>query len=167
SPLTTATIAAKLAASEREADAARVRAKLKAARLARTGRGAVGGGNNPVLPPPPSSGNTEGDNGSAAGEPVKRDREREEGRAVDADGEGRTVEGRMKEGVEVREIGGKRDDADGVDLAVPVERPRKRERRTSKAASRRRSTLNPWELQSLIQGDVGAAAAAGAIAEGS
>ncbi|OIW23680.1 hypothetical protein CONLIGDRAFT_139666 [Coniochaeta ligniaria NRRL 30616] len=150
SPLTMATISAKLAASEREADAARVRAKLKAARMARMGR--AGGGGNPVLAPPGGAASAEG------GEPVKRDREREEsvrtkggeGEAGDARGEldGRTGSGAGEGG----------DDIDAVDIIV--EKPRKRERRTSKAASRRRSTLNPWELQSLIQGDVAAVSAA-------
>ena len=43
----------------------------------------------------------------------------------------------------------------GVDVS-PRKQPRKREVRASKAASRRRSTLSPWELDSLILGGVGA-----------
>ncbi|KAH8911892.1 hypothetical protein BR93DRAFT_973470 [Coniochaeta sp. PMI_546] len=160
SPLTMATIAAKLAASEREADAARVRAKLKAARMARMGRA----GGNPVLAPPGSEGGS-GERVDGSGEePIKRDREREEStrggkdeEPAGADGSRPEVEGRTEpgagEGMESKE------DVDAVDLVV-VEKPRKRERRTSKAASRRRSTLNPWELQSLIQGDVGTATSA-------
>jgi hypothetical protein len=147
-----ATIAAKLAASEREADAARVRAKLKAARMARTGRAA----GNPVLAPP--DGTATAEVGGSAGEPVKRHRERE-GNLRLKDSEGGSREARQ--GLEVRTESGageSKEDIDAVDLIV--EKPRKRERRTSKAASRRRSTLNPWELQSLIQGDVGTASAA-------
>lgn len=147
-----ATIAAKLAASEREADAARVRAKLKAARLARTGRA---GGGNPVLGPPDGVGGAAA--AVSAAEPVKREseREREEG---SGGGDGSGEAGRVGGGCRGREEGG--EDVDAVDLVVVAEKPRKRSRRTSKAASRRRSTLNPWELQSLIQGDVAAVAAA-------
>ena len=123
--------------------------------------GAVGGNaNNPVLPPPPQ-GNAEGDDGFVGGEPVKRDRGRGDGGRADAEGESReVVEGRAEEGT--AEDGVRRGGRDLVDdgAGLVVERPRKRERRTSKAASRRRSTLNPWELQSLIQGDVAAVAAA-------
>jgi hypothetical protein len=162
SPLSTATIAAKLAASEREADAARVRAKLKAARLARMGR------DHPVLQPQPpasSSGNADSAGGNeSSGEPIKRDRERRREREREevvslSRGGGADSESRAEgttDGGETRRGG---EDVDAVDF-VAVEKPRKRERRTSKAASRRRSTLNPWELQSLIQGDVAAVAAA-------
>ncbi|KAB5572626.1 Afadin and alpha-actinin-binding-domain-containing protein [Coniochaeta sp. 2T2.1] len=147
SPLTMATIAAKLAASEREADAARVRAKLKAARLARMGR------KETVLAPPTQDGNAEGE-GDEQKEPVKRDRQAE-------GGEGREAREEREESARTEtESAGRRArreeterDADEVDM-IPVEKPRKRERRTSKAASRRRSTLNPFELQSLIQGNV-------------
>ena len=117
SPLTMATIAAKLAASEREADAARVRAKLKAARSAR-------GAKRP----------------SAAPAPVEQDPQPEPVAATTEQGDGA-------------------EDVDPVkrDLLpqaeVKVEK-RKRDRRTSKAASRRRSTLSPWELESLISGAV-------------
>jgi hypothetical protein len=153
SPLTMATIAAKLAASEREADAARVRAKLKAARLAR-----VGGRTGTVVLHPPA-GNAvpaDGDGGRDTTEPVKRDREVGSRGERGGDGDG-VVSGGAPSGESERSIGTGaeegREDIDAVDLVV--EKPRKRERRTSKAASRRRSTLNPWELQSLIQGDVG------------
>lgn len=174
SPLTMATIAAKLAASEREADAARVRAKLKAARLARTGLRAGGANPNPVLAPPAGTAGTDiGAAGAAAAEPAKRERVGKEeevaqpSRGMAWSSEAREV-GRGRE--EKAEVGGRgaagEEDVDAVDLvAVVAEKPtRKRDRRTGKAASRRRSTLNPWELQSLIQGDVGGAVAA---AEGS
>ncbi len=45
-------------------------------------------------------------------------------------------------------------DGDGSDDRT---KPRKREKRATKVASRRRSTLNPWELESLISGGVGVA----------
>ena len=98
-----ATIAAKLAATEREADAARVRAKLKAARM----KSAV---DTKLMPPPAKK---EGEDV----EPVKSDRD----------------------GVEV-ELGSKK---------------RKAGARQGGRASRRRSTLSPWELESLILGGVG------------
>ena len=105
SPLTMANIAAKLAASEREADAARVRAKLKAFR----------GAKRPTVTQPPGP------------EPVPEDDE-------------------LVEDVDpVKQ--------DPVEQTVKPEK-RKRDKRTSKAASRRRSTLSPWELNSLISGDV-------------
>lgn len=105
SPLTMANIAAKLAASEREADAARVRAKLKAFR----------GAKRPTVTQAPEPKPAQEENEPVEDvDPVKQD---------------------------------------------PVEEPakpekRKRDKRTSKAASRRRSTLSPWELNSLISGDV-------------
>lgn len=121
SPLTMATIAAKLAASEREADAARVRAKLKAARGAR-------GVKKPTLtvtePEPEPEPKVEE---PSYAEPTMFDPE---------------------------------EDVDPVkhDPAPPGShrKPEKRrhQRKTSRAASRRRSTLSPWELQSLITGDV-------------
>lgn len=114
SPLTMATIAAKLAATEREADAARVRAKLKAARM-------KSAGDTKLMPPPAKKeGNEE--------EPVKGDRR-------DRDREG--AEG---------------DDEQGI-----TSRKRKAGARQGGRASRRRSTLNPWELESLILGGVSSA----------
>ncbi|OBT99812.1 hypothetical protein VE01_02219 [Pseudogymnoascus verrucosus] len=105
SPLTMASIAAKLAATEREADAARVRAKLKAAKLS-----SAAAATN--LAPPRRS----GEEGEREREPVK--------------GGGEMVE---------------------------EEAPRKRKAssRMGGRASRRRSTLSPWELESLILGGVG------------
>ncbi|GKT49145.1 uncharacterized protein ColSpa_09326 [Colletotrichum spaethianum] len=135
SPLTMATIAAKLAASEREADAARVRAKLKAAR-----GGAVG---KPIpapqqqqqpmpAPPPPETivavpSEPQQPNGSPARatsdqdlDPIKRDLPQDEEQ----------------------------------EQPQPHLTKRKRDRRVSKVASRRRSTLSPWEMESLISGNV-------------
>ena len=109
-----ATIAAKLAATEREADAARVRAKLKAARM-------KSAGDTKLMPPPAKKEGSEE-------EPVKGDRR-------DRDREG--AEG---------------DDEQGI-----TSRKRKAGARQGGRASRRRSTLNPWELESLILGGVSSA----------
>ncbi|KAF5245657.1 hypothetical protein FAUST_1641 [Fusarium austroamericanum] len=117
SPLTMATIAAKLAASEREADAARVRAKLRAARSTRG-----------VQKPKIASSQPEP---QAADPPAKEP-----------------------------EL--KRSDVENVDPVkrdpVPADElkpeKRRRARRTSKKTSRRRSTLSPWELESLMNGNV-------------
>lgn len=110
SPLTMDAIAAKLAASERDADAARVRAKLKAARMAKR---------RPELAPREVEAAPADENGGDV-DPVKKDIE--------------------MEGQDARE---EREE-------VPVKR--KREKRASRVASRRRSTLSPWELESLISG---------------
>lgn len=104
SPLTMATIAAKLAATEREADAARVRAKLKAARMKSAGDKEA----TRMMPPPPKK--EEEDMDPAKG-------------------------GEVEEEV--------------------VSRKRKAGARQGGRASRRRSTLSPWELESLILGGVG------------
>ncbi|KAF9882325.1 nima interactive protein [Colletotrichum karsti] len=130
SPLTMATIAAKLAASEREADAARVRAKLKAARGG-TVRSTAPPPQQTVraMPPPPPETivavppEPQQPNGADASDsnhdldPVKRDLPQDEDKP----------------------------------LSPPK---RKRERRVSKVQSRRRSTLSPWEMESLISGNV-------------
>ncbi|KPM42029.1 hypothetical protein AK830_g4512 [Neonectria ditissima] len=118
SPLTMVTIAAKLAASEREADAARVRAKLRAARGSRGVKKPTIAASPPESQPQPAA--QEKDTKSPVVvnvDPIKRDRS------------GVTEDGQLK--------------------------PEKRRRdRTSKTASRRRSTLSPWELESLMAGNV-------------
>jgi hypothetical protein len=131
SPLTTATIAAKLAASERDADAARVRAKLKAARAA--GRRDNSNIVAPPLPPPTMATvravRGEADEGlGVALPPVSREEE--------------------------DELAGSVEEETAPQLQQQQQPPRKRERRASRVASRRRSTLNPWELESLIAGGV-------------
>ncbi len=104
SPLTMASIAAKLAATEREADAARVRAKLKAAKLSTAAT---------ILKPPSSKQDSR--------EPAKED--------------------------------------------IPQASPSKKRKATGRApggrSSRRRSTLSPWELESLILGGAGMTPAKG------
>ncbi|KAF7549854.1 hypothetical protein G7Z17_g6119 [Cylindrodendrum hubeiense] len=121
SPLTMATIAAKLAASEREADAARVRAKLRAARGPR-------GVKKPTLAPSQPE--------TQAPQPPQPVAQEKEIRSTGTDN--------------VDPI--KRDRGAADDQLKPEKR--RRDRRTSKTASRRRSTLSPWELESLITGNV-------------
>lgn len=112
SPLTMATIAAKLAASEREADAARVRAKIKALRGAKR----------------PS---------------VAQSKAEQPAPAVQHEAE-----------IEVEDVDPiKRDPVEESQQPAKKPEKRKRDRRTSKVASRRRSTLSPWELDSLISGN--------------
>ena len=125
SPLTMASIAAKLAASEREADAARVRAKIKAARMNRTAP-AQTASDPKSMPPPPRKVSSEE-------EDVKR--------AVSSN----------------TDIESAREDGDN-DV-----RSRKRKatgRNQAGRANRRRSTLSPWELESLILGGAGEASPA-------
>jgi hypothetical protein len=125
SPLTMATIAAKLAATEKEADAARVRAKLRAMKLARVKKGDANG-------------------------------QREEDMSRDTND--RTIKTVEAEEALERSAGAKREGNGDGEVDIVVEKPRKRERepgrRMGKVASRRRSTLNPQELKSLIQGEV-------------
>ncbi|KAK0388253.1 hypothetical protein NLU13_4498 [Sarocladium strictum] len=124
SPLTMANIAAKLAASEKEANAARVRAKLRAARATRTAQ-------KPALDAPKATPQIAEDEKLADVDPVKP-----AAAAIPAAGE-------------TQRPAGARDDA----TQLKPEK-RKREPRPSKVASRRRSTLSPLELQGLISGTV-------------
>ncbi|KAH8670950.1 Afadin and alpha-actinin-binding-domain-containing protein [Xylariales sp. PMI_506] len=143
SPITMAAIAAKLAASEREADAARVRAKLKAARLGRRGGAAAG---------------TVADDANAVPSPQKalqgQQQQQQEGDPVKKDAPPPAPAARAAE-LEEDELAGPGVEEPQVVLPILKSEKRKRERKVSKAASRRRSTLSPWELESLIQGNVG------------
>jgi hypothetical protein len=172
SPLSMATITAKLAASEREADAARVRAKLKAARL---GKG--------VSVPPPGTSSTmtepEVNGGSAATMSTRSETDSVTGSASTAastsDGAPSSATTRdddadelgfsppqkqaqpspRKEQQQHQQLPppSESEQNGGGAQADPEKKPtRKRERRTSKTASRRRSTLNSRELDALIQG---------------
>ncbi|KAL2071086.1 hypothetical protein VTL71DRAFT_12321 [Oculimacula yallundae] len=152
SPLTMASIAAKLAASEREADAARVRAKLKAAR----GKGGVGAAvasntgrmgvrkvedekkekeERKLMPPPPTPKRVVSGSSmkSTDRSDVVEDSQAGDAEQESADGNGNVsmseVRSRKRK---ARDLGGK-----------------------SGRASRRRSTLSPWELESLILGGAG------------
>jgi hypothetical protein len=138
SPLTMASIAAKLAASEREADAARVRAKIKAAKMNRANTNTTASNSSrnktetetaKLMLPPPSR--------KVEDEPIKAGRE-------GGFGTGRS-------NMEEREEDRDRDQ--GVNK-------RKRKAATlgrtqGARASRRRSTLSPWELESLMSGGLG------------
>ncbi|KAJ6440471.1 nima interactive protein [Purpureocillium lavendulum] len=125
SPLTMSTIAAKLAASEKEADAARVRAKLRAARATEvTTRGGV------KRPPVASqAAQTRAETGTAPPpvsaedvDPVKHD-------PAQPPPQEQQQQEQAKPG------------------------KRKRDRTSSKVtSSRRRSTLSPWELETLMAG---------------
>lgn len=218
SPLTMARIAAKLAASEREADAARVRAKLRAARLNKGGSAnslaPSGASTSTVASSRVPSGGGGGDAG--AGDPIKKDRAVSgESAATGMSGSGAsfsTDENGLRGGVSV--LGGgdgdNNNDGDGESAsssltaaaatasapiararsprdgvapssprkaasamsptkasaaaaaaaaataspAKPAARKREVRSRAAKAANRRRSTLSPWELQSLIAGEV-------------
>lgn len=121
SPLTMASIAAKLAASEREADAARVRAKIKAARANR----AAGNNQDKKLMPPPEKPAAKREEGE-----MEVDELAGEGKIMgEAEGEGRTESRKRK--APARDLGRQK-------------------------TSRRRSTLSPWELESLILGTTAA-----------
>jgi hypothetical protein len=161
SPLTMATIAAKLAASEREADAARVRAKLKAARAGR-GAGVNAGGNvnkgstsstegeqsnkDKKLMPPPQIRLVPSEDQELGMSPERR----EESKKWEVNNGGESERERERERERVR--GGKQES--------PVKsRKRKATGRPQGGrdkASRRRSTLSPWELESLMLVGVGA-----------
>lgn len=181
SPVTVARIAAKLAASEREANAARVRAKLKAAKM---GKGSA-----------TSSTSTAGSSRvSSAGDPVKRAREVSGSTtlststgngSVSMDENGtaggvsiiRTERSSATSSHNAQAMSSEEDSKETIVTspakrrreAPPAVTPReeesaakegngKRKRdvrsRAERVANRRRSTLSPWELQSLITGDV-------------
>lgn len=164
SPLTMEAITAKLAASEREADAARVRAKLKAARLGQ--RRAGGTSPRPAAEASPAKATTLSPMTTVSPEkpqdPVKKpvpspirlvEPEIDEqpelvAPAVKAD---RDIPDELAEFDDYHRGG-------GMSPKIEVIK-RKRERRLSQAtnrrASRRRSTLSPWELEGLITGNVG------------
>ncbi|KAK4179346.1 Afadin and alpha-actinin-binding-domain-containing protein [Triangularia setosa] len=141
SPLSMATIQAKLAASERDADAARVRAKLKAARKG-------------INLPAPGSGLGTAEN-SMPNTPTETMS---------------TKSMRSEHSDYIQYQPEQYDDGEdelGMSAVQPhqiihPEKPRKRERNlgdvvttrktSGRVASRRRSTLNPWELETLIKG---------------
>ena len=199
-PLTMETIAAKLAAAEREADAARARAKLRAARLGKRGSGAANANStnnsdaaskrqsaNVSQPRPqpqsqPEQRQQEQQQQQKAKQspvkpvledvdPVKKDRDIDMDRSPTAKPRRRVSNYNRKDhDDEVDELANSPERGQGQsegqspgpgELVVP-KRKRDRERRTSavkaasaRRASRRRSTLSPWELESLIQGNVG------------
>ncbi|GAB0135396.1 hypothetical protein EsDP_00003736 [Epichloe bromicola] len=127
SPLTMSNIASKLAASEREADAARVRAKLKAA------RGSTRGVSRPIV--------------STSAPTATVDVEVE----VEAPPEEEVASKTRREQQETARDPAKQDLGPSDSLAKPEKR--KRDRKVGKTASRRRSTLSPMELKALISGE--------------
>ncbi|SPQ22240.1 d54f55a5-bc32-4404-8c29-3f73088f85dc [Thermothielavioides terrestris] len=235
SPLNMATIAAKLAASEREADAARVRAKLKAARLGKgvvslppPGTGGGGGGSgtagSAATCPAEADAGGGGSGGGGGGTSTRSESDSAAGSAStaasasDAAPSSATTAARDEElGADAGADADADADADELGLSPPATpagttqqdgaeesrrirhnniinktaaiinnsssktkninkndsscrhgaadhsynnpppapaAARKRDRRVSRTASRRRSTLNPWELDALIQGGV-------------
>ncbi|KAK4038281.1 Afadin and alpha-actinin-binding-domain-containing protein [Parachaetomium inaequale] len=168
SPLTMATITAKLVASERDADAARVRAKLKAARL----------GKCVSLPPPGTNSST-----ASTTAPTEPEADGQSGPAMSTRSESDSASATASTSASASDgapssTTTRDEDADELGFSPPQkpEQPerrqkqqqqqqqgaeteqknkspaRKRERRTSKVASRRRSTLNQWELDALMKG---------------
>ena len=132
SPLTMASIAAKLAASEREADAARVRAKIKAARMNRIASSTTFAENaekeaTKLMPPPPI-----------------RKVEEERVKCVQ--------EGILNmDAIVAEETDGERE----KDVNKRKRKATASGRTQGGRANRRRSTLSPWELESLILGGGG------------
>ncbi|KAM4066028.1 afadin- and alpha -actinin-Binding domain-containing protein [Hirsutella rhossiliensis] len=139
--LTMTSIAAKLAASEKEADAARVRAKLKAAR---SSRGGV------ARPTTTTTATTTTTTTASDAAPVPSEPAAAASSAAapfeDVDPVKHDVAPPPPPPHQQLPLHRAADEP-----PRPVEK-RKRERRTSKAASRRRSTLSPWELQALMSG---------------
>ncbi|EFY92867.1 hypothetical protein MAC_01105 [Metarhizium acridum CQMa 102] len=117
SPLTISNIAAKLAASEKEADSARVRAKLRAA------RSSTRGVSRPTMP-----------------KPIKND-----AAVADVQMQASTEREVAMDGDPVKQPRAPSGETDKPEK-------RKRDRKVGKAASRRRSTLSPRELETLISG---------------
>ena len=146
SPLTMATIAAKLAASEREADAARVRAKIKAMRA---NRAPVAPASKPAAAPRISSissseGSGEKDWKAMPPPPI---------RLVPNDDPEANWE------VSRDELS-KSGSANVEDAGVESKRTESKKRKAPVSSrgqgkvSRRRSTLSPWELESLMLGGI-------------
>lgn len=217
SPLSMARIAAKLAASEREADAARVRAKLKAARLGKANQAASSASaadTTSLAPAQTSTASKAPSRVASHGDPAKRSRQ-DSGMSgsLSLDENGQTggvsisrVDSNASAVVSSSSLGRqskyeessdenktiaplsprrqrvRKEEKEAEAEAAPIPPPRKvsgaspiktsaapaaapvpeekalRKReprsRADKVASRRRSTLSPWELQSLIAGEV-------------
>ncbi|KAI0006647.1 Afadin and alpha-actinin-binding-domain-containing protein [Xylariaceae sp. FL0662B] len=176
SPLTMATIAAKLAASEREADAARVRAKLRAMRKGRRPNAVAPETATTATettaataPPPPAAPAPipEEEEAAAAAvateaaqldknsvDPVKRDPPRS---LRERDAEADELAASMGSHRSITTDGQQQQPQQQSEIKVAKQRRRGRDappgrRTSSRVASRRRSTLSPWELESLIHG---------------
>ncbi|EGO61351.1 hypothetical protein NEUTE1DRAFT_120338 [Neurospora tetrasperma FGSC 2508] len=199
SPLNVAAIAAKLAASEREADAARVRAKLKAMKRSKqesvgpsqSQRSANGSSQRQSKNQSQSqnqnqnqnqnekqSEDNQNTNNNGRATPMDCDdndeneliierhragtpRGRQDKTPKTASRAAREQEAELfdfeQEDEEVDELAGPENHHYSMGMGMEKLHVQKRKRekmRTSRTASRRRSTLNPWELQSLLQGSV-------------
>ncbi|KAK3325212.1 Afadin and alpha-actinin-binding-domain-containing protein, partial [Apodospora peruviana] len=202
SPLSMATIAAKLAASEREADAARVRAKLKAARIGGHKRVSLApaavatatsntGSDSPAGTGKRSDGESSSRPSSALSavsntRSSNKDYQPRTTAAADDDEEEDELAGPgpvTSAGTGTTVVDGQRryerhrprqQQLPQAEAEQPVRKVKKREvvakkRQTSgssRVASRRRSTLNPWELETLIQGGAAATTSTAAGADG-
>ncbi|KAG6286123.1 hypothetical protein E4U09_006870 [Claviceps aff. purpurea] len=142
SPPAMSTIAAKLAASEREADAARVRAKLKAARTSTRG----------VSRPTFTAAAASSSSSSVATTTEDKQSSRDVvGKAVmEARAPQMELQRHENKEEEEREI----KTVQVEDALVPQPEKRKRDRKASAVSSRRRSTLTPRELRTLMEGEV-------------
>ncbi|KAI1389399.1 Afadin and alpha-actinin-binding-domain-containing protein [Hypoxylon trugodes] len=163
SPLTMNTIAAKLAAAERDADAARVKAKLRAIRggrkrdtalnLAPASSGSAGEQVEEAKTTPTKV-KKENNGDSESMDPVKRDpAPTSSSRSARRENLRPAPAATGQNDAETDDLAGSFN-GNGVSDNVKVTKRRRDrgERRTSKVASRRRSTLSPWEMQTLIQG---------------
>lgn len=149
SPLTIANIAAKLAASEREANAARVRAKLRAARSEKNINTSVdrnqslnSGQQKPLLRQTPVK--------IKAKSPSKTFDDRNRANADEYQRE-----------MNITDEHGKSEDVSSIDSVKKIKNCSNRKRKAKDLAHketgksrRRRSTLNPWELERVIRGEV-------------
>lgn len=204
SPVTVARIAAKLAASEREANAARVRAKLKAAKMGGKGGGssatsststmasssrvASSGDGDPIrggvrdvsgstVLSSTSAGSVSMDeNGTAGGVSILNNKT-ETNSAASSSHSARDTASETDGRETIVPSPAKRRAGAAPPAAAAAATPRKGEEssvkdgkrkrevrsRAERVASRRRSTLNPWELQSLITGDVPVPPTPGAV----
>ncbi|KAL8305959.1 hypothetical protein RB601_009197 [Gaeumannomyces tritici] len=156
SPLTMATIAAKLAASERDADAARVRAKLKAARQGRGGRAATIAAEAASAPSSRAASNETARSaedsevgGASIGSSNSADSVKRDSPATSA-----ASSARASPAVDQDANSSSTGSATVRMVVGELTSPRKRGRRAERVASRRRSTLNAWELNTLISGEV-------------
>lgn len=184
SPVTVARIAAKLAASEREANAARVRAKLKAAKMGQgsatsststVGTSRVKSGGDPIKRAREVSGSTAlststgngsvsmDENGTAGGVSILRTETSSAASShIAARDTGSDEDGRespappssTKRRREAPSAVAPREGEEGAAKEGNGKRKRDVRSRAERVANRRRSTLSPWELQSLITGDV-------------
>ncbi|KAG5945097.1 hypothetical protein E4U59_006381 [Claviceps monticola] len=151
SPPAMSTIAAKLAASEREADAARVRAKLKAARTSTRGV------SRPTITAAAASSASSAASASVATVTEEKQSSRHVGKAVM---EARAPQMKLQQEELQQQHEHKEDKEREIktvqveDAPVPQPEKRKRDRKATAVSSRRRSTLTPWELRTLMEGEV-------------